>query len=496
MSRLRVLAPAILAALASFTPVGAAGTEVPFSKIKHFVIIYGENLSFDAVFGSFPGAHGKDQWKDAAPQIDHHADGRDDVVLPRLPKVRIKDRRHNGANVYLDEILPNAPVAIEDHLSKGAATGDLVHRFYQEQEQINGGKNNRFAAISDAGGLAMGYYNDNNLKLWKLAQDYTLLDHFHHAAFGGSFINHFWLICACTPEYLDALNGKPEVVCGTQQDGIPKKISKLVACLDPHTGNLARTETSPKSALEGPPEWVSDAPVTPEGFAVNTLQPAYPPYSNEPRLPPQSAKTIGDLLSDAGKSWAWFAGGWTDASATKLKPYSAPENFQPHHQPFNYFERYAPGWKAREHLRDESGFIAAIKAGKLPEVSFWKPVGRDTMHPGYTDIWSGDRRMGEVVDLIRNGPQWQDTAIIIAFDENGGTWDHVAPPLRDQWGPGVRVPAIVISPYAKRGFVDHTVYDTTAILKTLEVRFGLEALGSRDAASPDLRAAFDFSHGQ
>ena len=491
----RTVSRLALAALLAYPPILAVANDAenPFAKIKHFVIIYGENLSFDGVFGAYPDpdAEGLNKAKDAAPQTDH-----DGTVLPYLPAARIKEKKYHGADVYLEK-LPNAPFDIDEHLEKGKATGDLVHRFYQEQEQINGGKNDRFAAVSDAGGLAMGYYKDDGLRLWQLAREFTLLDHFHHAAFGGSFLNHFWLICGCTPEYKEALTQKPEVACGTDDKGGPKLIPKLVVCLDPATGYLARNDQTadgkPRSALVKPPEWIANAPVTPDGFAVNTLQPSFPPFANEPQLPPQTALTIGDLLTKSGKTWAWYAGGWNDAVAGKIEPYKSPVNFQPHHQPFNYFANFAPGQPERTHLKDEEDFLGDIDRNQLPDVSFWKPAGRDTMHPGYTDVWSGDKRVGEVVDLIRNSPAWKDTAIIITFDENGGTWDHVAPPKRDRWGPGVRVPALVISPYSRKGKIDHTVYDTTAILKTIEVRFGLPALGERDGASVDLRSAFDFS---
>jgi phospholipase C len=91
---------------------------------------------------------------------------------------------------------------------------------------------------------------------------------------------------------------------------------------------------------------------------------------------------------------------------------------------------------------------------------------------------------------VRNGPNWSDAAIIVTYDENGGFWDHVAPPKIDRWGPGSRVPALIISPYAKRGFVDHTTYDTSSILALIEHRFGLKPLSARDAAANDLSAAF------
>ena len=322
----------------------------------------------------------------------------------------------------------------------------------------------------------MGNYKGASQHLWPLAKEFTLADHFHHAAFGGSFLNHFWLICACTPEF-------------------PSAPAKMIAALDPQTGFLARKGTSPKSALEGPPDWVGDGAVTPDGFAVNTVQPTYVPYAEKPleeRLPPQTLPTIGDRLSGKGISWAWYAGGWSDAVAGKIKPYTGPEQFQPHHQPFNYFLSFAPGTPARaEHLKDLQDFLDAIKSGNLPAVAFYKPVGRETMHPGYTDLESGDAHVANIIEAIRSGPNWQDTAIIVTADENGGFWDHVAPPKSDRWGPGLRVPTLVVSPYAKHGFVDHTVYDTTSILRTLEVRFGLEPLGTRDASVADLRNAFD-----
>jgi phospholipase C len=99
-----------------------------------------------------------------------------------------------------------------------------------------------------------------------------------------------------------------------------------------------------------------------------------------------------------------------------------------------------------------------------------------------------------LINDVRNGPNWKDTAIVITYDEHGGFWDHVAPPTdashSDVWGPGSRVPTIIISPLAKRGFVDHTLYDTTSILATIERRWDVAPLGTRDANANDLRRAF------
>jgi len=98
-----------------------------------------------------------------------------------------------------------------------------------------------------------------------------------------------------------------------------------------------------------------------------------------------------------------------------------------------------------------------------------------------------------LVKAVQDSAAWKDSAIIVTYDEGGGRWDHIPPPPGDRWGPGVRIPAIIISPYAKRHFVDHTTYETTSILKLIETRWNLAPLGRRDAAASDLLNAFNFS---
>jgi len=129
----------------------------------------------------------------------------------------------------------------------------------------------------------------------------------------------------------------------------------------------------------------------------------------------------------------------------------------------------------------------------LPAVSFVKPAGIDNEHPNYTDVLTGEQHTIELINAVRNGPNWADTAIIVTYDENGGFWDHVPPPKADRWGPGTRIPTIVISPYAAKGKVDHTAFDTMSILALIEHRWGISPLGTRDAAANDLSAAFDFA---
>ena len=228
--------------------------------------------------------------------------------------------------------------------------------------------------------------------------------------------------------------------------------------------------------------------MTEDGYAVGTIQPYYPPYDSNQvnnRLPIQTNTTIGDLLSQKGVSWAWYAGGWLDALEG-----SKSNDFQYHHQPFVYYQNYAPETKARtEHLRDRSQLFKDLD-NSFPQVVFYKPVGKENMHPGYSTVLAGDEDVGEVVDAIRHSAIWSKTAIIITTDEYGGFWDHVPPPVIDRWGPGTRIPAIIMSTFAKKGFVDHTQYDTTSILKFIETRFGLSSLTERDAKANGLTGAF------
>jgi acid phosphatase len=312
-------------------------------------------------------------------------------------------------------------------------------------------------AWSDAAGLVMSYYDATNMPEGKLAQQYTMLDNFFHGAFGGSFLNHQFLICACAPSWPDAPSS---IVAQVDADG----------------------------------QMVKDGQVTPDGFAVNTSYTVDSPHPANVTdqtllLPQQNAPTIGDRLDERSIPWAWYSGGWNEAELGHADPL-----FQFHHQPFAYYANYAGGTPGRaEHLRDEHDFYLALADNRLPAVSFIKPLGADNEHPGYASLLVGQQHVADLVDAVQKSPFWSDTAIIITYDENGGRWDHVAPPTVDRWGPGVRVPTVVISPFAHKGFVDHTQYDTSAILKLIETRWNLTPLGTRDATSGDLLTAFDFS---
>jgi phospholipase C len=470
------------ATAALLTASDRASLAAGIDSIDNVVVIFAENRSFDNLYGSFPGANGLAS-ASATSMLQLDRDGKPLSELPPIWDGLTATGVKPPVTQAETEHLANAPFAADDpdgfDLSLTTVTRDLVHRFYQNQMQIDGGKNDKFVAYDDNGALTMSHWDGSEMALWKIARDYTLADNFFMGGFGGSFYNHIWLICACVAYYPDA-------------DTSPAK--PTIAVVEPDGVTLKLADNSPGSALDGPPKYVSDGNLTPDFYAVNTMQPPYQPSGNPPApggdpayadpavattLPPQTETTIGDLLSAKGISWAWYGGAWQWVlDHGNGSPFPA---FQYHHQPFNYFASFAPGTKERTaHLRDGglsgAAFIDAIDAGELPQVAFYKPQGNLNEHSGYADLGSGDRHIADVIDHLQKSPQWAHMLIIVTYDENGGIWDHVAPPKGDRWGPGTRIPAIIVSPFARHRFVDHTPYDTTSILRFITRRFDLPTL--------------------
>jgi phospholipase C len=402
-----------------------------------------------------------------------------------------------------------------------------VHRFYNEQYQINGGEQNRYVTGSDAVGLTMGRYDTQALPIYRYlhaagAPKYAIYDRFFQAAFGGSFLNHQWLIAAATPVWPNAVQdgSGADLHSVVGPDGFPT--GTLLHPATPGTKDAALTQAA---TLDDSCKIPSGGPTPPAGtvcgdWAVNTIQPTYQPYAPgtpaNRQLPPQTAPTIGDRLSSAGVDWAWYSGGWSnadgdvgapgwtngnilgtctdpDTNSAAVYPYCADKLFQYHHQPFNYFANYAPGTAARQaHLRDEAEFLDAAKNGELKPVSFVKPIGAENEHPGYASEHQGSNHLVDLLTAIESGPQASTTLVIVTYDEFGGQFDHVAPPagqtgISDQWGPGTRIPALLVSPLLKHDFaVDSSSHDTTSVLATIERVFAVEPLTTRDAAVNDL----------
>lgn len=559
-------------------------------RSSHIVVIYQENHSFDNLWGRWEGVRGLNR-ADAAHTLQVKQDGtrfrclpQNDVNLtaPDPLSDQCQDtnptdgstfrshffnerRASNDGNPYaIDQYIPataktcpdpstfGPPNGVRDPNGlPGGCTRDLVHRFYQEQYQLDGGKQDRYTTGSDALGLTQGYYATQSLPLYRYLHRrghprYAISDAFFQAAFGGSFLNHQWLIAARTPFFAGApATGADDQHSIADTNGMPVNYPFYKA-----TGAVkdsALTETCPSTPAQhdDPPRNAAHANSVCGDWAVNTIQAMSQPYAPGTaaarRLPPQTTPTIGDRLSAARRTWAWYAGGWSNADgrvdepgwtngtgpvtrdanprgcpdpttrAANTWPFCANSLFQYHHQPFNYYAPYArsgengegPAPRARmRHLRDEAEFLRAARASKkrcrLRNVSFVKPIGAENEHPGYASEPRGSDHLVSLLKAVERGACRKNTMVIVTYDEFGGQWDHTTPPgqggkpgVHDAWGPGTRIPALTIAPGLRGRFVvDRAQHDTTSVIATIERRFGLRAVSSRDAAVRDMSTVF------
>jgi acid phosphatase len=577
--RATVLIVLVAAALAAVTVLGlgraqsataaSASDANKLQKIDHFVVIYEENHSFDNLYGGWEGVNGRAN-ADAAHTTQVNQAGnayaclkQDDVNLtsPSPLATTCMDTTAGNTGGPFGSHFTNNPFNIGDYIAPtdttcpsplafgpangvpkgsgfpGGCTRDLVHRYYQEPYQLNGGRQNRYVTGSDAIGLSMGYYDTQTLPIYQYLHDkhhpdYAIDDNFFQGAFGGSFLNHQWLVAAASPVWPAALNdgSSDDLHSALDANGMPNNYPLYASPLGAAVKDQQLTQSCSPAATRPPiqPAFVCG------NYAVNTTQPLNEPFSPGTaltrRLPLQTATTIGDELSAAGVDWAWYSGGWDNASGNKIGlgwtngpgpncsdpatlpganinhtyPYCPDGLFQFHHQAFNYFANYAPGQPGRAHLQDELNFDQLAQSSdkkncNLKPVSFIKPIGEENEHPGYTGVTAGNSHLVDLLKSIEDTACAQDTMVIVTYDEFGGQWDHVPPPGQgndngphDVWGPGTRIPALIVAPHLDGGFVvDSTEHDTTSILSTLENRYGLAALGTRDGSVADLSSAFD-----
>ena len=498
---------------------------------KHLVVIFEENHSFDNLYGTWGDVRGQhvEGLADAS-SAKRTQVGQDGVPFTCLQQVDVNlaspvplsntcqdpghgiDASHFRNDIFdiddfiapTDKTCPAPGVSATNGVLKdsagaleGGCTRDLVHRFYQEQFQIDGGRQDLYTTGSDAVGLTQGVYETQQLPIYRYlhskgAPKYVIADKFFQGAFGGSFLNHQWLIAARAPvdteqdstinttgnEFNSVLDGR-----GMPVNAYPQyKTTATVV-----DGQL--TQSCPGDTT------IDDESRACGDFAVNTIQPESAPHNSStirlPLIDDAVYPNIGDRMSDAGISWAWYSGGWNLAEGGHPDPL-----FQFHHQPFNYFADYAPGKPGRAHLRDEEEFRAAARNGTLPTVSFVKPSGAENEHPGYSSEPNGSNHLVDLLKDVTEGDSAGNTLVVVTYDEFGGQWDHVSPPgtgstvgAHDAWGPGTRIPALILSRSLKHSGVDHTVYDTTSIMTTIERSFGLAPVATRDAVVNDLAPA-------
>jgi acid phosphatase len=599
-------AAALLVSTAVVTAVAVpatASTTGAGSGIDHIVVIYEENHSFDNLYGGWGDVNGQ------------HVDGLSSAPAARTTQVDPSGSPldclfQNDVNLTSPDPLPttctdadhpakqgspataqpvnshfaNGPFRIDDYVGPsdttcpapgtfaangvkkgsgqpGGCTEDLVHRYYQEQYQVDGGKQDRYVAASDAAGLSMGYYDTKTLPVYQYlhssgAPRYVLADNFFQGAWGGSFLNHQVLVAAQAPVFTGADRSGSQTGCatGTAQCDLHSQVdANGMPAGSPYysaTGTVKDNQLTEAADASGAcaPSYAGasatpTAGITCGDYAVNTIQPFSQPYAPGTavgkRLPLLHSANIGDALSAKNVSWAWYSGGWDNAAGNDghdalhplgpgwtngtgsscadsrtvgnaTFPYCPDKTFQFHHQPLGYYADFADGTVGRvEHLKDEQQFLADAKNGALPAVSFVKPLGEENEHPGYASESVGSDHLVQLLKTISSGPEAASTMVVVTYDEFGGQWDHAAPPgtaanpgVSDRWGPGTRIPALILSPQLPSSGVDHTSHDTTSILATIEHRFGIAPMTddtgaqTRDARVRDLFSAFSVQPAQ
>jgi phospholipase C len=477
----------------------AAASLPTTTPIKHLVVIFQENASFDHYFGTYP---------DAANPLGEPA------FEPRgnTPPV-------NGLTPQLLTTNPNVVQPFRLDRSQ-ALTCSQVHNYLPEQQAQDAGKMDQFVQYGEgkAGnarqycprGIVMGYYDGNTVTaLWNYAQHFAMSDNSFGTVFGPS-----------TP---GALN--------------------LVAA------NTAGAVCGPKSAIYNTPGLCSAATTPSTSGGTGTAYRDSDPYYDDCSAGATSDKSgttalatpnLGPLLSTAGATWGWFNGGFRDCSAkhplsavdrlSGIDPATDPLTFgdyDPHHEPFQYFASTAnphhlvPSSVAMigssdqaNHQYDLTDFWTAADAGNLPAVSFLKAPGYQDGHPSSSDPLDEQEFLVNSINHLESLPSWKTTAIIVQWDDSDGWYDHARGPIVNhsntpldagcgtttdgpgaRCGYGPRLPYLVISSYARDNFVDHTLIDQTSTTRFIEDNWlGGKRLSTFDDQAGSILTMFDFSH--
>jgi phospholipase C len=472
---------------ASWSSAAARGGDIAGlrERIEHIIVIFQENRSFDHYFGTYRHPHGASVagLLDGEGKVDRRRfyglqKNPAGIVYPYLPVPKSIAAFQNG-------LIENLPFHLSPYIPPYENTKwDPLHDFFRMSAQMDHGAMDRFVALalvrphgkpfapiadSKASGAVLGYYERQDIPHYhRLADEYVLFDHFFQAMTGGSTGNALYLVSARSAVWPQA------------------------------PGDVRAVSKSP----------VSDPPYDSHGVLINDLPPLNgptEPWGDLQYSPPPSDQTypnIGDRLSTAGISWAWYNEGWNLVKPWAMKSAFGRDSgsavldttriYVPHHNPFQYY----PSWFANVragHIRDSEDFLADARAGRLPGVSFIKASGAHDEHSADSAPQWGERWVMGLLHALGASPVWDKTAVIITYDEGGGFWDHVRPPKPDIYGCGTRIPALLISPWARRGYVDQRTADTTSVLAFIEARFGLPPLQKRDAHAYNLLDGMRFA---
>ena len=439
------------------------------TPIKHLVIIFQENRPFDHYFGTYPIAQnnpGETPFK--AKKNTPVINGFTEALLTQnqnfVQPFRLSPWQVNTCNP------DHHYTTLQQSCDKGAM--DLF-------VQTSG-------SVCSSPTIVMGYFDGNTVTaLWNYAQFFAMSDNFHSTVIGPSTIGALNLISGQT-------HGAPG------PDIVPDVIN---------------------------------------GTIINDIDPKYDMCSGSNRAE-LTGRNIGNLLNAKAITWGWFQGGFANCSATHLGPNGPVLDYQQHHNPFQYYastsnpQHLPPSSIAMigksdqaNHLYDLSDFWAAAENGNLPSICFLKAPQYQNGHAGNSSPLLEQTFLAATINKLQTLPEWKEMAIIIAYDDSGGWYDHEMPPLvndsqlalydaltgpgqaganpplggyQGRPGYGFRLPFIVISPWAKNKFVDHSLIEQTSIIHFIEDNWGLDRIGdfSFDGFSGSLLSLFDFKKRQ
>jgi phospholipase C len=469
------------------------------TPIKHVVVLFDENVSFDHYFGTYPKAANTDGTKFNANRGTPAVNGLTEKLLK------------NNPNQYNPNRLTHSQ----------ALTCDQDHGYAHEQKALDGGKLDAFVQNTEHDtctgqpvlfgepGLVMDYYDGNTVTgLWNYAQNYAMSDNSWATGFGPS-----------TPGALNLISG--------QTHG--------AYAVDPVT----HAKVSDSGVVSSPDK-------NGVGTVINDPDPAYDDcsdnnHTSKNNLAVATGKNVGDLLNAQGVSWGWFQGGFRPtgtANGYSVCGASHPNlggipvtDYSPHHNPFEYYKstsnpKHLPPTSTAKigetdqanHNYDLTDFDKTLKAGNLPAVSFLKAAASQDGHPGNSDPLDEQQFVVNTINKIQQSPDWKSTAIFIAYDDSDGWYDHQAPKItngsqdpaqdtticdtqaatkgyQDRCGPSQRLPMLAISPYSKVNFVDHHVSDQSSITQFIENNWRLGSIGdgSADRSAGSLESMFNFN---
>ncbi len=206
---------------------------------------------------------------------------------------------------------------------------------------------------------------------------------------------------------------------------------------------------------------------------------------------PDDIVTIFDRLEEAGITWKFYIQNYDPSITYRTRSdIAGPRAAQVVWCPLLAIPRYLDDPNLFSHIVPLDEYFTDLQNGTLPEVAYIVPSGASEHPPG--SIQAGQRFVRSLIQALMRSSYWHQSAFMVTYDDWGGWYDHVPPPQVDEYGYGFRVPAFLVSPYAKRGFIDSTTYDFTSILKFIEENWDLEPLATRDAAATSIINAFDF----